>query len=104
MKSVYNLGMENSSDKQKATEQLEQLVRMDTLDADEVSIASSATIATVKKDSDAGREREKSYRDLMMQLDSVNKFLKRLDAMIEEASRGTDGAGTETHREASATV
>ena len=77
--------MGNSGETDKATEQLEQLVRMGTLDANEVSITASAAIATAQKDSDTGREREKSYRDLMMQLDSVNEFLKRLDTMIAEA-------------------
>jgi hypothetical protein len=58
---------------------------MGTLDADEVTIASSAAIATAKKDSDAGREREKSQRDFIRQLESVNEFLKRLDTMIAQA-------------------
>ncbi|GEM_PF-6813269 len=77
--------MGNKGETDKATEQMEQLVQMVTLDADEVTIASSAVIATAKKDSDAGRERKKVHRDLMMQLDSVNEFLKRLDTMIAEA-------------------
>lgn len=77
--------MGNKGETDKATEQLEQLVRMGILDADEVTIASSAAIATAKRDRDAGRDRKKAQSDLMAQLDSTNEFIERLNKIIEKA-------------------
>ena len=77
--------MENSGDTDKALTLLEQAVRMGLLGADEVTVASSAAIEASKQDHDGLKAKKAAYRDLMVQLNSVNDFLKQIDLMIAEA-------------------
>lgn len=65
-----------------STKNIEQAVRMENLEADAISVGSSADVANSKvSQSQVRRKRERNH-DLILELQAVDQFLERLEASI----------------------